>query len=73
MSLNVASDKLSVKTKLLYGVGDIGNAIVNSAVQFFLLIFYTDAALLAPAAFLFIMGMFASGILTALVIYRKNY
>ncbi len=29
--------------------------------------------LLAPAAFLFIMGMFASGILTALVIYRKNY
>jgi len=29
--------------------------------------------LLAPAAFLFIMGMFASGIITALVIYRKNY
>jgi hypothetical protein len=29
--------------------------------------------LLAPAAFLFIMGMFASGIVTALVIYRKNY
>ena len=29
--------------------------------------------LLAPAAFLFIAGMFASGILTALVIYRKNY
>ena len=29
--------------------------------------------LLAPAAFLFIMGMFASGILTALIIYRKNY
>ena len=24
-------------------------------------------------AFLFIMGMFASGILTALIIYRKNY
>ena len=42
------SDKLSVKTKLLYGVGDIGNAIVNSAIQFFLMIFYTDAALISP-------------------------
>jgi glycoside/pentoside/hexuronide:cation symporter, GPH family len=41
--------KLSVRTKLLYGVGDVGNAVVNSAVQFFLLIFYTDAALLSPA------------------------
>ena len=29
--------------------------------------------LLAPAAFLFIAGMFASGIVTSLVIYRKNY
>lgn len=29
--------------------------------------------LLAPAAFLFIMGMFASGILTALVVYRNRY
>ena len=29
--------------------------------------------LLAPSAFLFIAGMFASGILTALVIYRKRY
>jgi len=29
--------------------------------------------LLAPAAFLFIGGMFASGIVTALIIYRKNY
>jgi hypothetical protein len=29
--------------------------------------------LLAPAAFLFIMGMFASGILTALIIYRGRY
>ena len=29
--------------------------------------------LLAPSAFLFIAGMFASGILTALIIYRKNY
>jgi hypothetical protein len=29
--------------------------------------------LLAPAAFLFIGGMFASGIITALIIYRKRY
>ena len=29
--------------------------------------------LLAPAAFLFIAGMFASGILTAMLIYRRRY
>lgn len=29
--------------------------------------------LLAPAAFLFIGGMFASGIITALIVYRKDY
>jgi hypothetical protein len=29
--------------------------------------------LLAPAAFLFIAGMFASGIVTALIVYRKRY
>ncbi len=29
--------------------------------------------LLAPAAFLFIAGMFASGILTTLIVYRKQY
>jgi hypothetical protein len=29
--------------------------------------------LLAPAAFLFIGGMFASGILTALVVYGKRF
>jgi GPH family glycoside/pentoside/hexuronide:cation symporter len=40
---------LETKTKLLYGVGDVGNAMVNSAIQFFLLIFYTDGALIAPA------------------------
>ena len=41
--------KLSTKTKLTYGVGDMGNAMVNSAIQFFLLVFYTDGALIAPA------------------------
>ncbi len=29
--------------------------------------------LLAPAAYLFIAGMFASGIVTALIVYRKRY
>jgi GPH family glycoside/pentoside/hexuronide:cation symporter len=42
-------DKLKGTTKLIYGVGDVGNAVVNSALQFFLMIFYTDAALVAPA------------------------
>ena len=37
------------RAKLFYGVGDVGNALVNSAVQFFLVIYYTDAALLSPA------------------------
>jgi glycoside/pentoside/hexuronide:cation symporter, GPH family len=44
-----ASEKLSLKTKIFYGIGDIGNAIFNTAVSFFLLIFYTDGALIAPA------------------------
>jgi GPH family glycoside/pentoside/hexuronide:cation symporter len=41
------NDKLSRTTKLIYGVGDVGNAAVNSAVGFFLLAFYTDVALIA--------------------------
>ncbi len=41
--------KLKWTTKLLYGVGDVGNAVVNSAIGFFLMIFYTDGALIAPA------------------------
>ena len=34
---------------MFYGIGDVGNALVNSAVQFFLLIYFTDGALLPPA------------------------
>jgi GPH family glycoside/pentoside/hexuronide:cation symporter len=41
--------KLQRTTKLKYGVGDIGNAMVNSAVMFYLMIFYTDAALVSSA------------------------
>ncbi|MGA2112837.1 MAG: MFS transporter [Anaerolineales bacterium] len=41
--------KMRTRTKLFYGVGDLGNAVVNSAIQFFLLKFYTDGALIVPA------------------------
>jgi GPH family glycoside/pentoside/hexuronide:cation symporter len=41
--------KIPAKTKWFYGIGDIGNAVVNSAIQFFLMKFYTDGALIAPA------------------------
>jgi len=41
--------KIRTRTKLFYGVGDLGNAVVNSAIQFFLMKFYTDGALILPA------------------------
>ena len=43
------TSKLRTRTKLFYGIGDLGNAFVNSAIQFFLMKFYTDAALILPA------------------------
>jgi len=49
MSPNTQPDGLSRKTKVFYGIGDLGNAVVNSAIQFFLMKFYTDAALVLPA------------------------
>ena len=49
MSSAVSTDKLSRKTKFFYGIGDLGNAVVNSAIQFFLMKFYTDGALVSPA------------------------
>ena len=49
MSLTDSSQRLTVVSKLLYGVGDFGNAMFNSAIVFYLLIFYTDAALIPPA------------------------
>lgn len=44
-----SSGKLRTRTKIFYGIGDLGNAVVNSAVQFFLMKFYTDAALVLPS------------------------
>jgi GPH family glycoside/pentoside/hexuronide:cation symporter len=48
MSVSAAPQKLKARTKWLYGIGDIGNALVNSSLQFFLMKFYTDAALILP-------------------------
>lgn len=42
------TDMLPTRTKVFYGIGDLGNALVNSAIQFFLMKFYTDAALVPP-------------------------
>jgi GPH family glycoside/pentoside/hexuronide:cation symporter len=49
MGIGGTRGKLPARTKFFYGVGDIGNATVNSAIQFFLMKFYTDAALVVPA------------------------
>ena len=49
MRINSQSKPLSKKTKIFYGIGDLGNAVVNAAIQFFLMKFYTDGALVSPA------------------------
>jgi len=43
-----SNGKIPLRTKLFYGIGDIGNATNNSAFQFFLMIFLTDIALVSP-------------------------
>lgn len=50
---------------LEYGAGIAGGCTSGLAIS--------GGMLLAPTAFIFIGGMFASGILTALIIYRKRY
>ena len=50
---------------LEYGAGIAGGCTSGLAIS--------GGMLLAPAAYLFIAGMFASGIATALVIYRRRY
>ena len=47
--MSETTGKLPRRTKLFYGIGDLGNAMVNSAIQFFLMKFYTDGALILPA------------------------
>ncbi len=50
---------------LEYGAGIAGGCTSGLAIS--------GGMLLAPAAYIFIAGMFVSGILTALVVYRKRY
>ena len=50
---------------LEYGAGIAGGCTSGLAIS--------GGMLLAPAAFLFIAGMFASGIVTALIVYGKNF
>ena len=42
------SKKLSVATKLKYGVGDLGMAIVTAMLQFSMLFYYTDVVGISP-------------------------
>lgn len=48
-----------------YGSGIAGGCTSGLAIS--------GGMLLAPSAFIFIMGMFASGILTAMLVYKKRY
>lgn len=50
---------------LEYGAGIAGGCTSGLAIS--------GGMLLAPAAFLFMLGMFASGIVTALIVYRARY
>ncbi|MBI4314759.1 MAG: YeeE/YedE family protein [Chloroflexi bacterium] len=50
---------------LEYGAGIAGGCTSGLAIS--------GGMLLAPAAYLFIAGMFASGIVTALIVYRRRY
>jgi GPH family glycoside/pentoside/hexuronide:cation symporter len=40
--------KLSFKTKFFYGIGDLGVSLTTASIQFFLLFYYTDVALIDP-------------------------
>jgi GPH family glycoside/pentoside/hexuronide:cation symporter len=41
--------KLSLGLKTRYGVADLGFALITSAIQFFILFYYTDVAGIDPA------------------------
>jgi GPH family glycoside/pentoside/hexuronide:cation symporter len=42
------TEKLTAKTKVLYGIADLGAAMVTSSINFFLLFFYTDVLYIDP-------------------------
>ena len=41
-------NKLTLGTKVRYGLADLGIALITSAMQFFLLFYYTDVAGINP-------------------------
>jgi glycoside/pentoside/hexuronide:cation symporter, GPH family len=43
------SDRLTAATKILYGIADLGIAMLTASLQFFLLFFYTDVLDINPA------------------------
>lgn len=49
MTATDTSKRRSARIKLFYGVGDLSSVMVNSTIQFFLLVFCTDGALITPA------------------------
>jgi GPH family glycoside/pentoside/hexuronide:cation symporter len=48
MTETASSERLSARTKVLYGVADLGAAMVTSSINFFLLFFYTDVLHIDP-------------------------
>jgi len=42
------SEKLTRKTKLFYGIADLGISLLTASIQFFLLFYYTDIAGISP-------------------------
>jgi len=42
------NEKLSLKTKIFYGIADLGISLLTASIQFFLLFFYTDIAGIDP-------------------------
>ncbi|MCX7029249.1 MAG: MFS transporter [Spirochaetes bacterium] len=49
MGKEPVSEKISSRIKALYGVADLGIAMLTASIQFFLLIFYTDIVHIDPA------------------------
>lgn len=43
------NEKLTLKSKVLYGIADLGISLLTASIQFFLLFFYTDIAGIDPA------------------------
>lgn len=49
MTVDNLREKLAVKTKILYGVAEFAVSMMHSAVQFFLMFYYTDVVGIDPA------------------------